>query len=180
MGYENWTGKHPLGFPEDPILDQSWHPKPNKLKLFFSHNGEWVRVPVRREDTSGPDYTEFNIARLEKYIDIEGEIKKAVCYKKDNKDMNIWFDYEELKRALVNWPLPDTPYYYNTRRWNNRIRNEFNPEKEEGQQIPKVTNKKNVMKKKKNNRQQSTSSRPPSQHRGYSSEYEEDRRQQYR
>ena len=94
--------------------------------------------------------------------------------------MNIWFDYEDLKRAIGNWTLPDTPYYYNTRRWNNRIRNEHNPEKEEEeQQNPKVNNKKN-MKKKKNSRQQSTSSRPSSQHRGYNSEYEEDRRQDYR
>ena len=128
--YENWTGKHPLEFPEDPILDQSWHPKPIKQKLVFSYSGEWVRVPVRRGDTSGPDYIEYNIARLEKYIDIEGEVKKAVCYKKDNKDMNIWFDYEELKRALGNWTLPDTPYYYNTRRWKNKIRKKHsNPDR---------------------------------------------------
>ena len=57
---------------------------------------------------------------------------------------------------------------------------EYNPEKEEGQQIPKINSKKNMTWKKKDTKKQDTSSRPTSQQRRYSSDYEEDRRQDRR
>ena len=178
--YENWTGKHPNGFPQDPKLDESWHPEPCDLKLQYSRNGEWVRVPINRNDNSGPGYKDYNIARLEKYVDTEGVMRKAICYKKDDKDMNIWFKFEELNNAYENWILPDPPYYYNTQRWNSKMRVEYNTEKEEEtQQIPKI-NKKNMTWKKKENKKQNTSSGPTSQQERHSLDYEEDRRQDRR
>ena len=76
--YENWTGTHPNGYPEDPKLDRSWHPPPSDLRLAFSHTGEWVRVPRNPNNRSGPNYKDFNIARMEKYVAEDGEMRRAI------------------------------------------------------------------------------------------------------
>ena len=55
-----------------------------------------------RGDHSGPDYKDFNIARLERYVDEDGVVQSAICYKKEGSDMNIWFRYEEVKSAYEN------------------------------------------------------------------------------
>merc|ERR1711874_229267 len=123
--YENWNGKHPNGFPQDPKLDETWHPKPCDLKLQYSCQGEWVRVPKSRDDQSGPDYKEFNITRLEKYVDKDGKLQKAICYKRDDRDLNIWFRYEDMVDSFDNWTIPDPPYYYNTNRWMSKMRTEY-------------------------------------------------------
>ena len=141
--YPNWTGSHPIGYPEDPKLDKSWHPKPTKLDLVYSYHGSWVRVPKKKDDRTGPDYKDFFIARMEEYIDTEGNQKYAICYTKTNKDLNIWFDVEEMREAFDNWVLPDLPYYYNTRRWDGKLRKEYlEKEEEEKKQMPKIESKK--------------------------------------
>ena len=116
----NWV--HPIGFPGSPKLDKSWHPQVSSLCLEFSHEGSWVRVPRRVDDTTGPDYKDFYIARREKYIDEEGQIKYAICYKRSHKEMSIWFREEEMREALVNWVIPEVPYYYNMKVYDGNLR----------------------------------------------------------
>ena len=38
--------------------------------------------------------------------------------------MNIWFDYEALEKAISSWIFPETPYYFNTKKWNAKMRKE--------------------------------------------------------
>ena len=141
--YPNWTGTHPIGYPEDPKLDKTWHPPPTKLDLVYSHLGSWVRVPKRKDDRSGPNYKEFNIARMEVYIDQEGNQKYAICYKRIDKDLHIWFDEEEMKEAFDNWVIPELPYYYNTRKYDGKLRKEYQgKEEEEKKQTQKTEYKK--------------------------------------
>ena len=71
---------------------------------------------------SGPDYKDYFIARREKYIDQEGEPKYAICYKRSDKELNIWFEEEEMKEALDNWVIPELPYYYNMRKYDGKLR----------------------------------------------------------
>merc|ERR1711895_89714 len=55
------------------------HPKPTPLDLDWSHRGDWQEMP---EDPSQEEPTKINyrVARVEPYIDIDGQIKKALCY----------------------------------------------------------------------------------------------------
>ena len=38
--------------------------------------------------------------------------------------MNIWFDLEEVKIARGTWIFPETPYFYNSKKWNSKLRRE--------------------------------------------------------
>ena len=100
----------PMGFPKDPQLDKTWHPKPSMLDLDFSYKGEWARMPKDRLDKTGPLYKNFYIVRIECYIDVDGEIKKAICYQKDASLLQIWFDFADIMQAFPHWVTP-TPSY---------------------------------------------------------------------
>ena len=69
---------NPKGYPKCYALDKTWHPKPSMLDLDFSYKGEWARMPKDRLDKTGPLYKNFYIVRIECYIDVDGEIKKAI------------------------------------------------------------------------------------------------------
>ena len=105
-----------MGFPKDPVLDKSWHPAPGYLKLDYTFQGEWARIPVDRNDNSGPLYKKYHIVRVEKYIDEEGNIRKAICYQKDASAFFIWFNYEDIMDTFTNWITPTRPYYFNGKR----------------------------------------------------------------
>ena len=55
--------------------------------------------------------------------------------------MKIWFSYDEVMKALGTWVTPEVPYWYNTKKWNNRMRNEHvkkdNSEKSDNDQKKK-------------------------------------------
>ena len=69
-------GKHPFIGNIPKHLDQSWHPPPTMLNLGFSHDGTWVLAPKERGDKTGPYYKNHNIARMETYINEEGEKRR--------------------------------------------------------------------------------------------------------
>ena len=119
---------HPYGLPD--YLESNWHPLPSKLILKFSHAGEWIKIPRAKGDTSGPDYTEYFIGRLERYLDSKGNVRKAVAYGKDSRNLNTWFHFEDVKKALGPWVLPETPYWYNNKKWISKLRKEHVPKKE--------------------------------------------------
>ena len=129
---------HPFENDLPSFLDFSWHPQPSRLNLRFSHGGTWVVAPKERGDKTGPYYKNHHIARIKTYINYAGEIKKAVAYGKDTGAMKIWYDYEELKNDLETWIFPEVPYFYNNKKWNNKMRkehekleNELNMERED-------------------------------------------------
>ena len=120
--------RHPFGLPD--YLESTWHPQPCKLNLIFSHAGEWIKIQKARGDSTGPDYSEYYIGRLERYIDLRGIVRKAVAYGKDSEAMNTWYHFDDIKKALGTWVIPEVPYWYNNKKWNNRLRNEHVPKKE--------------------------------------------------
>ena len=100
-----------------------WHPKPTLLNLVFSHTGEWVKIPKNRGIKGGPDYYAYHVGRLEKYIDPKGITKRAVSYGDDADKLIVWFDYKEMLEGLVDWILPETPFWFNNKKWKNILRN---------------------------------------------------------
>ena len=63
-------------------------------------------------------------------MDSKGNVRKAVAYGKDSGNLNTWFHFEDVKKALGPWVLPETPYWYNNKRWIRKLRNEHVPKKE--------------------------------------------------
>ena len=106
-----YKGIHPHGIPN--YVELAGHPDPNNLHLKYSHNGEWVKVPKVKWDSSGPDYLNFHMGRLERYLDDKGNLMMAVAYGKTKDDLKSWFDYDTLRESLGNWVLPTVPYWYN-------------------------------------------------------------------
>ena len=66
-----------------------WHPKPSTLLLTWSHSGKWVRVPRIRDAPGDPEYHNFKIGRIEKYVDKDGISKEAVAYGDDDEKLLI-------------------------------------------------------------------------------------------
>ena len=114
-----------MDFPSEPILDRNWHPAPSDLKLNHSYEGDWARLSVDRDDKSGPLYKRYHIVRVEKYIDEEGDIKKAVCYQRDASALFVWFKYEDMTKAFPHWVTPTPSYYFNGRRWLNDLKKDY-------------------------------------------------------
>ena len=123
--------RHPFGFPD--FLESSWHPQLGMLNLKFSHAGEWVKIPIEQGDTRGPDNPSFHIGRLERYIDTAGIVRKALTFGKDAKMMKTWYSFDEVKKVLGVWVIPEVPFWYNNRKWNNRLRNEHTTKKKNKQ-----------------------------------------------
>ena len=98
------------------ILDKN-HPLPTGLDLKWSYLGEWVKVPSSTRDR-GPNYRETYLARIEVYVDLEGKVRKALCYGEEADSLRTWFNLEEMKAAFPHWVIPNPCPYYNTRRFN--------------------------------------------------------------
>ena len=104
-----------VGFP--PGINKRNHAQPSMLKLGFTFEGEWARIPRNRMDR-GPNYTDFDIVRIEKYIDEEGDIRRAVCYGKENKELYVWFEFEEMMVTFPYWVIPNPTIYFNGKKFN--------------------------------------------------------------
>ena len=103
--------------PEFPSgINSMDHPKVTLLNLKWTHEGEWVKVPMSKDD-KGPDYKDCIIARIEKYIDLEGRIRRAVSYGNEEIKLKVWFNIEDLKAAFPNWYIPSPSPYYNGRKF---------------------------------------------------------------
>ena len=63
-------------------------------------------MPIDKDDNTGPFYKNYHIVRIEKYIDTDGIIKKAICYQKNANEFNIWFNYEDIINVFTNWVTP--------------------------------------------------------------------------
>ena len=108
--------------PEFPAeINSLDHPVVTMLYLEWTHDGEWVLVPLDKLD-KGPIYKDSLIARIERYIDLDGKIKRAVSYGDEESKLNVWFDIEEMKQAFPNWYIPTPNPYYNGRRFTPGLR----------------------------------------------------------
>ena len=66
----------------------------------------------------GPDYKDFEIVRIEKYIDVEGDIRRAVSYGKEDKDLYVWFKIEDMLESFPNWTIPNPSIFFNGKKYN--------------------------------------------------------------
>ena len=64
------------------------------------------------------------MGRIERYLDKAGVTRKAVAYGKEAGAMKIWFSYDDVLKALGTWVTPEVPYWYNKKKWNNKMRKE--------------------------------------------------------
>ena len=123
--YDTWTENTNMQLqelyvttPGMPAEINDWyHPEPTLLNLKWSHEGEWVKIPTSRDD-KGPDYKDCRMGRIEKYIDLEGKIRRAVSYGNEELKLKVWFNIEDMKTAFPDWHIPNPCPYYNGRRFN--------------------------------------------------------------
>ena len=85
--YHSSPREFPLG------IKREGHAKASMLDLKFSYPGEWAKIPLDRMD-KGPNYTKYDIVRIERYVDEEGNIRKAVCYATKEEDFKTWFKFD--------------------------------------------------------------------------------------
>ena len=108
-------------FPEW-LSQRGWHPPPTMLNLVYSHSGFWGMAPEKRKDNTGPFYRDYNIVRVEDYITPEGFTKRAFLYGTNANEMRVWFDFEEVKKALGAWIFPEISFFFNGRFWEDKYR----------------------------------------------------------
>ena len=97
------------------------HPRATRQNIVWTHDGEWILVPVSRLD-KGPDFKETLVARIERSIDIDGNIKKALSYGDDETKLKVWFDLEEMKDAFPHWKIPNPSNFYNGKKFSAGLR----------------------------------------------------------
>ena len=97
-------------------VSEGYHPEPTLLNLKWSHEGEWVKIPTSRDD-KGPEYKDCRLGRIEKYIDLEGKIRRAVSYGEEEAKLTVWFNIEDMMGAYPYWHIPHPCPYYNGRRF---------------------------------------------------------------
>ena len=80
------------------------HPKFTTLKLDWTWTGEWLGVPKTSTANikEGEEVHSYHVARKEKYVDGEGNIKEAMAYGKSSTALIVWYDFEELKSFFKN------------------------------------------------------------------------------
>ena len=123
--------------PEFPAeVNSEGHPKATRQNLVWTHEGEWILVPVDKMD-KGPEYKDTLVARIEKYIDLDGNIKRAISYGDDETKLKVWFDIEEMKDAFPYWKIPNPSNFYNGKKFSSGLRRP----KEAGNPTPKVYTK---------------------------------------
>ena len=58
------------------------HPDISDVKCHWTHGGDWVKMPIDRTTRLKAGDDNYEVVRIESYIDEEGEIRKGVCYTK--------------------------------------------------------------------------------------------------
>ena len=96
---------------------KDWHPKWTTLKINWSLSGRWVGAPIYK-DTKGDDPKTYRVARIEKYIDIEGKIREVLAYGAKDVELLVWYDIDDIKATFSNWIIPEESRWENTRDWN--------------------------------------------------------------
>ena len=104
------------------------HPDPSTLNAEWSYKGEWREAPKEAKGT-GEKGTDTRVARIERYIDYDGRIKRAICYGGKMGDLKIWFDFEEVKKVFPNWDTNKESVYYNNKTFTGTLKREYQEER---------------------------------------------------
>ena len=99
----------------------NFHPEPTSLNLEWSPLGEWHRVPKTKNQQGGPENHSYNVGRIEYYVDTCGVKRRAMAYGYNSDQLLVWYDVEDMLRAM-EWVIPDTSPWVNSRRWKNKFR----------------------------------------------------------
>ena len=95
------------------------HPRFTTLDLEWSLTGKWVGVP--KSSTAfvreGEEVHNYNVARVESYIDKDGFIRSAMASGFCSGSIMVWYESEEVKDFFKLWAAPDTPKWANTKKW---------------------------------------------------------------
>ena len=75
---------------------KDWHANPTTLNLEWSHSGEWARVPIQQNQTGGPEYHSYNVGRIERYVDTNGVMRRAMAYGDDSEKLLVWYNVEDM------------------------------------------------------------------------------------
>ena len=93
------------------------HSEPSDLDLKWTYAGEWDQIVciVWRK-------TEVLTVRIERYIDLDGRIKRAICYGDQAAKLNVWFKIEDIMSSHKGWRPTEPNPFYNTKRFNPETR----------------------------------------------------------
>ena len=97
-------------------VNNDGHPPPTRCNLVWTYSGEWALVPYSRHE-KGPNYKETLVARVEKYIDLDGNIMRALSYGDEDTKLSVWFDLGEMLKAFPHWQLPNPSIYFNAKKF---------------------------------------------------------------
>merc|ERR1712121_260781 len=100
------------------------HPDPTTINAEWSFKGEWRDAPKKANGT-GDRGTDTRVARIERYVDYDGRIKRAICYAGKMEELKIWFDFDEVKKIFPNWDTSKDSVYYNHKTHSGTLKREF-------------------------------------------------------
>ena len=147
--YETWC-KHnniqlKLVYESVPTMPEGiteiYHPLPSYLNIDWTHDGEWVIIPSNNKEV-GPDYENYRLGRIERYIDTDGRIRKALSYGNEDIKLTVWFDLEKVLDAYPNWKIPQPGVYYNRKKFNLEAKRTAKTERNPGDQPQGIQGKK--------------------------------------
>ena len=106
------------------------HPRPTPLDLDWSFRGEWQELP---EDPSQnePTRSSYRAARVEPYIDIDGQKKHALAYGEEAEQLTVWYDLEEVLATYNRWKMPTPSNFFNGQRFRRTARRDWQQNKKD-------------------------------------------------
>ena len=83
------------------------------------------------EDPSQEEPTKMNyrVARVEQYIDTDGQIKKALSYGEETSQLKVWYDLEEVLKTFSKWKMPTPSNFFNSQKFNRNARKDLQENK---------------------------------------------------
>ena len=66
------------------------------------------------------------MGRIEKYIDIDGMIRKAVSYGMDDFKLKVWYSLDQIIQAFPNWKYEESTKFYNGRKFGMQVKRSSN------------------------------------------------------
>ena len=111
------------------------HPQPSDMDLDWSHRGEWQEIPVD-PNQEGSEQENCRVARVEPYINIDGKIKKALCYGEEAEYLKIWFYLEDIMKVYTKWKMSIPSKFFNNRKFSKAARRDLQENKKRGNNPP--------------------------------------------
>ena len=71
----------------------------------------------------------YRVARVEQYIDTDGQIKKALSYGEETNQLKVWYDLEEVLKTFSKWKMPTPSNFFNSQKFNRNARKDLQENK---------------------------------------------------